>query len=700
LLVTANPDSINGALDSIYKIQPNGEKKFVEVDSSNFELKEQLSKAHLYITEKISEYAFNRQKGKRETVLATRMAGFKDPIYEFLGIQLQSFSFYGNTYTVFGTSYTNPLAGNALNKYTYKILDTVTRQNRPAYMMYYKPKNKEKTAGLEGVLYIDMESYALQKAIAQLKAVIDVKASQEFQYYEKENIWFPVSKEIRVKKGENNEAISLFGNTVRIRSNPQQKDSTVLNSNDQDASELIYLITTEKNTNIRFNTPVVIKGRGLAIDFATDASKRDPSFWSTYRTDTISQRGEATYRIIDSIVEKENIEGNIKLARKLLQGYYPTKYIDLDLRYLLKYNGYEGFRIGMGGVTNTDFSPKYRLNAYAVYGTKDREFKYGLGAAARLNRFTNTWLGGTYTDDLVETGSYTFITDGRSFSLFEPRLFNIEQFHKNRSISAYLAHDLTPKIQTKLQVTSNTIDPTYDYTFINDGEAYSDFKTTTTTFALQWNPFSKYMMTPGGKREIKNGYPKFTVQLTQGVKGMLSGDFNFTKFNLRAYHEIKPLNKGTTSFFIEGGVAFGELPITELYHSSPNNPNKGSLMRRFSVAGRNSFETMYFNEFFSDRYVTLEGKHKFRRFKISEKFRPELVLISRFALGDADRPENHMGLSFNSLNKGYLESGIELNKLLLQGFGLSFFYRYGAYHLPEFDRNISFKFTYYFSLGF
>ncbi|MCB0374577.1 MAG: hypothetical protein KDD04_01510 [Sinomicrobium sp.] len=147
-------------------------------------------------------------------------------------------------------------------------------------------------------------------------------------------------------------------------------------------------------------------------------------------------------------------------------------------------------------------------------------------------------------------------------------------------------------------------------------------------------------------------------------------------------------------------MAFGDLPITELYHTSPNNPNKTSLMKRFSVAGRNSFETMYFNEFYSDRYITLEAKHRFKRFRISEKFRPELILVSRFALRDADHPERHLGLAFNTLNKGYLESGVELNKLLFQWFGLSFFYRYGAYHLPEFDKNISFKFTYYFSLGF
>jgi hypothetical protein len=54
--------------------------------------------------------------------------------------------------------------------------------------------------------------------------------------------------------------------------------------------------------------------------------------------------------------------------------------------------------------------------------------------------------------------------------------------------------------------------------------------------------------------------------------------------------------------------------------------------------------------------------------------------------------EAHQNIEFNSLKHGYSEAGLELNKLL-GGFGLSFAYRYGAYHLPSFKENFSFKFT-------
>lgn len=59
--------------------------------------------------------------------------------------------------------------------------------------------------------------------------------------------------------------------------------------------------------------------------------------------------------------------------------------------------------------------------------------------------------------------------------------------------------------------------------------------------------------------------------------------------------------------------------------------------------------------------------------------------------------ERHQNLTFSTLDKGYTESGFEINKLFF-GFGLSFAYRYGSYHLPEIEDNIAFKFTFNITL--
>lgn len=698
LLVTANPDSINGQIDSIYT-KNDGKLVFKEVDSSNFSFKKDITRSHLYMTEKVSEVSFSSSKGKREKILATRMAGFKEPIYEVLGIKIQSFSFYKNQYELFGTTYAGPMARNALSKYNYKILDTVSNSNREAYMIYYSPKKKGQTSGLEGILYIDRESYALQKGIAEIKGVIDIKAVQNFDYNQTFEVWFPTDKEIQIRKGKTDDSVSLFGQTIKVQRDTPQDSTKTTRTNKQDVSDFVYLTSKTQNFDLAINEPVKIKGRGLAIEIDDKAHERDDAYWNQFRTEEITERGKETYVVLDSIVEEEGVEKDIYLARKLLKGYYPTKYIDLDLRYLVKYNNYEAFRLGLGGVTNANFSTKYRLNGYGVYGTRDKDFKFGVGGAARLDKRTQTWFGITYTDDLVETGSSRFITDRRAFSLFEPRLFNIDLFYEVKRLTANIEHQITAKTQANLMLSRSNVESTYDYGFVNNGQIFNAYDITEATISVQWNPFSEYMQNRHGRNEIKKGFPQFAFQATKSFDGFLGGDFDYTKLDARIVHEIRPIDKGVTSFLIKGGLGMGNIPISHLYHTSPNNPNKDALLQRFSIAGRNSFETMYFNEFFSDKYAMFQAKHQFKPFKITKSFRPELTLITRYAIGDADNIERHLGQQFNSLEHGFSESGFEINKLFA-GFGLSFMYRYGAYHLPELQDNISFKFTYYFSLGF
>ena len=135
--------------------------------------------------------------------------------------------------------------------------------------------------------------------------------------------------------------------------------------------------------------------------------------------------------------EKQADSINTSVFSKTLEsGYLETKYFDFDLRYLVKYNQYEGFRTGIGGVTNSNVSDVIRFEGYTVYGFIDDAFKYSFGTGVRLAKKTNTWLNVNYTDDLQETGSSNFLTDQRLFQLFEPRLINIELFHKHISASS------------------------------------------------------------------------------------------------------------------------------------------------------------------------------------------------------------------------------------------------------------------------
>jgi hypothetical protein len=372
--------------------------------------------------------------------------------------------------------------------------------------------------------------------------------------------------------------------------------------------------------------------------------------------------------------------------KQLGNGFLTTKYFNFDLRYLIKYNQYEGVRTGIGGITNDAFSKTFRVNTYGVYGFRDHRFKYSVGGSYRLAKKTNTWISISYTDDLQETGSTKFLTDRRFFQFFEPRLLNIDLFHKHITKSISLEHQLTPKLLSVTEFAVSAIQPTYNYGYVTDEGILNSFDLSTAKFGLQWSPFNNM-------ESSENIFPIISLQYTKSFTDVFKGDLSFSKVDFRTIHQISHKNKNVSEITLVGGIAGGDTPLTHLYHAYPNNITKETIMQRFSVAGINSFETMFFNEFFSDKFTTLQFKHFLKPFNISEHYKPQLVLITRFALGDMKHPERHQNVTFGSLKKGYSESGFEINKLLF-GFGLSFTYRYGAYHLPKLGDNVALKFTF------
>jgi len=378
-------------------------------------------------------------------------------------------------------------------------------------------------------------------------------------------------------------------------------------------------------------------------------------------------------------------------------GYYPIAFFDVNLRYLIKYNNYEGFRLGIGGVTNEMLFEKYKFGGYYARGFKDEKSKYSIGGSARLNKKTNTWLNVYYTSDIQEIGSYLYLTDKLLYTVFEPRLLNISQFYKHRNWQVNIQHQFSSKIISETRISHSNINQIIDYQYLNMENVFNNYKLVEASASIRIILKTNSFTTNKGVIEYYDGLPNISFQITQGIKGILKSDFNYTKFGLKLKYFLKRKDLSSTNIILNGSLALGDVPLTHLFHASPNSPTKDEILQRFSVAGRYSFETMYFGEFYSDRLITFHLKHSLRRFNISKTMQPELVFITRHALGDMINKENHLGVNFSTLDQFYSESGIEINKILF-GFGLSFAYRYGFYNLPDFEDNISFKFTFYLKL--
>ncbi|WP_396191979.1 DUF5686 family protein [Flavobacterium sp.] len=688
LLVTANPDSIASKIDTIYKKFIFGRKKIV-LDSTNYKLKKLVEKQHIYQTEKVNLIQFNEQ-GAKETVLASRMAGFKKPLYEYLGLNLVSYSLYENQLDILEIPVRNPLSTYGRKLFVFKLIDTVKLDNRTVYRIYFQPK-KLNSDKLRGLLFVDAENFGIAKAFYRIYGIININATFTFNYMKEHRIWFPEKRKFTVVKGNNSEDLKIFGGTIKFNSS--------LEGIQKDASDQLYLKLESTPYDIKINEPVSFKMPSIKIDVPEASMTKPDSYWKNIRKDTLDIRRIRTYTNLDSLSVSENIEQKLLFGRKIINGYLPVNFIDVDLKTIFKYNNYEGFRLGIGGVTNNKLSEKYKISGYVAFGFKDEKFKYGITPSYLLNKETNTWVNASYTDDLSEIGQIQFATQARRFKIYDPRPINISTFYNHKTFSGFIESQYIPKTTSYFGISRSEVLPLFNYRFAPDDVFYKNFNLTTAQFAIQWNPFSGYMQTSTGRLEIEKRFPKFSLQVTKSFNNILGSDFDFTKVDFKIIHEIPYLSGQNTAFLFQSGYAFGDTPLTHLYSIAPNNLNRETLFQRITFAGKNSFETMFFNEFFSSKYVSFHVKHTFNKVKIAYKIKPLISVVTRMAWGNMDNRESHLGFEYKTMEKGFFESGVEANQIF-KGFGLTFFMRYGPNALPKFEDNFALKLSYVLDLGF
>ena len=689
LYVTANPDSISSKIDTIYKNRFL-RKPSLKLDSTNYKFKRVVEKHHLYQTEKVNLIQHNGKQDK-ETVLGTRMAGFEQPLYEFLGLKLVSYSIYENPFEILENPVQNPISNYGRRLYSYKLIDTISIQGRKAFRVYFQPK-KINSNRLRGLLYIDTETFAISKAHYRIYGVVNINAIYTFNYLNEYNIWFPKKRVFKVLKGNNHEDLNILGGTIKF-------SSALENIESKNATDQAYLHLESTPYDIEINQPLIITKPFVKIEVPKSSLKKPVEFWNLVAKDTIDERKLRTYTSIDSLSMSEKIENKILLGKKIINGYFPISIFDIDLRSLLKYNNFEGFRFGIGGVTNNRLSQKYKFSFYGAYGLKDSEIKFGLTPSFLVHNNSETWISTSYSNDINEIAQTNFATDSRRFKIYDPRPINISTFYNNKASSIFIESKVLRKTTSYLAFSQSNVTPLFDYTFVNNGVAYSDYNITMVQFGFQWNPFSSYMQTPLGKIEIEKRHPKFSIQYTQTIPEFLENDFQFSKIDFKTYYELPYLSGQKSSVLFQTGIAFGDVPITHLYSIVPNNLNRDAILQRITFAGKNSFETMYFNEFFSNKYASLQLKHTFNKIRLGYKINPEITVVTRMAFGSINKNNQHLGIVYKTMEEGFFESGVELNKLF-KGFGLVSFFRYGPNQLDKIEDNIALKISYYLDLGF
>ncbi len=654
-------------------IQPVGNLSRTGKDSVR--LKKFVNNNLAFVSESYTEKKYERHNRHKEIVLGNRFSGIKDPFFAFLATDFQPFGFYKEVIPLMGVNYLNPISPGSLERYDYTVMDTVYHDPDSIYIIDFEPLPGKSFEGLQGQLYISTDGYAIEHVLARPADEHLLMESRIQQKYEKrDGHWFPV-----------------------------MLNSELIFNNYQVRNLRPYYYSRSYLSNIRIGAKVDEKEFDLLhVSFDPNANSQLEEFWNARRTDSLSRKEKNTYKMYDSVSSKlKAFNTMLKLAEGFLVGRLKLGSFYVPTETLLRFNQYEGVRIGFGLQTGESISKLFSVEAYGAYGFNDKATKYG--GAFRLNILPQkeAYLRVSYQQDVSEPGNSDFIrgpalNGGESF-----RRWLTARMDSIRQIRAEFSFRPFPFSQLQIFLQEQRRNPAYPYQYLSPSDPTTirnEF--ISSSIGIQWRYAFRESYTQIGNSKIvtNNANPQINVAVSSSIPGLLDGQYDFTKVEARFDHHKIWASGGTTTYQLTGGYSWGQIPYPFLYNA------KGTLYDNTLSQGvyiGNYFQTMGLYEFVSDQYAYLFLQHNFGRLTgtKSEYFRPELTLVQNTGWGSLKNPEAHQQIKFKTMEKGYFESGLMLTNILRfrylnilhYGLGGGVFYRYGPNALASSNNNVAWK---------
>jgi len=653
------------------------------LDSLAINLEKLKQQQHLMMFETVSNREFKAPSNNHEEIIASRVSGLKDPFVAFLATQFQSFSFYPELITLADKAYLNPISAGSTRKYLFILEDTIfTPENDTLFVISFRPHKNRNFEGLQGQLTINSKGYAIQSVIAEPsspeRGMISIKIQQRYERFN-DNTWFPVEL--------NTDLIIVPPNSdLRNKKTGTEYKMEILGVGKS------YL------KNIEINP--VINNRNFShveASFDPKAGERNSKYWNLYRKDSLTAKELKTYRVIDSLGEKEHLDRMMQLMQSLMTGRIPIGYINLNINQLFGYNQHEGYRLGLGLETSQKVSKYFKIGGYTAYGFKDKVYKYGGFTEVTFDRKNELVLGYNYKNDVRESGAYSFGGEASLFSgsdfyrmITLKKLDGIEEHRVGfgfRFLKSF-------KLNVSFARQGNDLISGYHYRATNTIDTIKGFVQSEFLATLRFAPGEKFMETPQGIIPLNTDFPIIYINYIKGLT-LMNGEFEYDKIEARIDKSYRWRVLGKTSISLDAGQVFGKVPLSLMYFGRAN-------YLELSVESSHCFGAMRMNEFVSDRFVNIFLKHDFSKLlwrNRSGKWQPEFVIAQNISYGDISNNDRFIlpvGYSIKAPTKGYYETGLIINKLIpdgLMAIGFGVYYRYGAYSFSDTKDNFAYKLT-------
>ena len=661
-----NPENLNSFTYKSY------DKIVVDIDDSkpmNDSLKDVqtfLKESYFFITETIAKHKYLKPRFTEDSVIATRTSGLKDPNFAILANAFQPFSFYNEHIELFETPYLNPISKGSTRKYKFRLKEEYLKDKDTVFVISFEPKANRNFEGLKGLLYINSNNYAVESVDASTfnSGKIDFTIQQKYKFINNQ-YWFPEQLNFVIILGQGFGSFKYVGKSY--------------------LSEIAPNAALEKK-----DFPFV------SLTLPKNVGGRDSKYWDDYRKDALDKRELRTYKLIDSIGDAINLDKFLKIPQKLFEGKYPLKYFDIDLLNIVRFNKYEGTRLGVGFFTNDDILKNVSLGAFAGYGFKDNAWKYGGELQVDVPGKKDISLSLKYENSIREVGTYS---GNKINNPFVSRNFIASQMDAIESYSIRTDMKLLRNINWFLGFNTAEITPLYNYQFVQNNSALINYNNSEVNIGIGYHVNEKLINSFGTTTRLANDAPVLNLIYSRGLEGTFDADFNYNKLRFTLDHSFITKGIGRTTYRLDLGYIDSALPYGLLF------TGEGTLDRQIPFVVKHYFQTVTPYEFLSDRYAHLFTTHNFGRlFNNKGYLQPNVLLYNNFGIGSLDNADYHQNIEFKTKDHLFLETGLELQNIIKVpfqnlgyfGMGLGAFYRYGYHNLEKSSDNFAIK----YSVGF
>lgn len=644
-----------------------------EVDSSDQEMIDFFESQHLFMMESISERRFISEGKETEIVKASKVSGLSTPDFALLSSQLQSFSFYQDEVALLEIRYLSPLHSSATNKYLFIIEDTTYAAMDTVFVLSYRPKSKKNFKGLKGLLYINSDGYALQNVLAEPaddKEDVGVKIRQRYEKIDDQQ-WFPTELNTDL----------VFGNV------------------DVGSMNMVGIGRSYIN-NINLEPELKRRDVGeIALRMEEAGNVKPESYWNQYRNDSLDQKELKTYTFMDSLSKEMGFDRKYKWFQALSSGNLKLGKIDFDLTKVLRFNTYEGFRLGGGLYTNDDFIRNVRAGGYMAYGFGDRDWKGEASIDVTLSRMSETRIGVYFHSDVHERGGVHFPAEAGGLSDRMYYQLYVDQMDRREGFGMRFSSRLPGYLKMDLDYFNGDMLFNGDYRWFEEQNDALAILTEVTALEevsvdLSWSYREQMIQTKNRRISVDRKFPLVGLSVTAGNT---NGDqtVDYQRWVGSVYHTFKTALMGDLRVMVHGGVLEGNAPLSHWF-------GLRGAADQFAVFAPLAFENLESNRVYHDRYFAAHFRHNFKDIFFSRpNFKPHLVLVHNFAIGEqSDDIALQRNIETREVTAGFFESGVEIQNLLVSGFsglGVAGYYRHGAYNTGDLSEDLMLKFTATFS---